>query len=385
MLIKSYDSKSSLLLRSTSTILFLLSIGGYPPSINLIGIIFFAIILHNACIKRQTLKTIIKKTIPIFLSIVIAICLLLIIQNYLKKYNLQSSTYNTARLELNLIPQKIFDTLRVSIHQFIITSTFIPFLYKYTTLCFTILALFCLYKKTPKTFSHISLFIICILGILISSVLTTLLAQNVHYVLFEPRIEFFGIFYIYILSIIVLIKYSNTFIKNLTSICLIVLIFSNINNLSLASKIWKLGFISETNLMNRITSHIDNHPKFDLNKKYTFIQGGTFNLRERYYTKTPNEKIDSYTLSAPYIPWHLPSKAYKFYTTTDFFGQDSDIYWIYINKNEIKMTEDLYKYLSYKAQPWPNSNSIYIDNNTIILTLTPDGMWRAQDWISKNY
>ena len=49
------------------------------------------------------------------------------------------------------------------------------------------------------------------------------------------------------------------------------------------------------------------------------------------------------------------------------------------------MTEDLYKYLSYKAQPWPNSNSIYIDNNTIILTLTPDGMWRAQDWISKNY
>jgi hypothetical protein len=163
------------------------------------------------------------------------------------------------------------------------------------------------------------------------------------------------------------------------------LIFSNINNLSYASKTWKLGFTAETNLINRITNHIDNLETFNPKTKYTFIQGGVLNYRERFYLKQENEKIDSYTLSAPYIPWHLPSKAYKFYTPTDFFDADFDIYWSYVNKYEIKMNTSLYNYLSYQAKPWPHNNSIYIDDNTIILTLTTNGMWRAQDWIAKNY
>ena len=382
---KSNSSKYPLLLKLLATLLFLLSLGGYPPSISLIGILFFATILQDICFNKLNLKTTTKNAICYFVSISISVALLLIIQHYLKKYNLQFSTYNTKSLELNLLPQKLYDTFIVSINQFTITTNFIPFIYKYLNLCLSLLAVLCLYNKLPKTLSHISLFIISIFGILLSSTITTLISQNSHYVTYEPRIEFYGIFYIYLLSAIVLIKYSNQFIKNITTLGLCILIFSNINNLSYASKTWKLGFIAETNLMNRITTHIENKENFNPLKKYTFVQGGVLNFRERYYTKTQNEQTDSYTLSAPYIPWHLPSKAYKFYTQTDYFGPDFDVYWSYIDKNEIKMTQSLYDYLTYKAKPWPNSNSIYIDDNTIILTLTTDGKWRAEDWVTKNY
>ena len=155
--------------------------------------------------------------------------------------------------------------------------------------------------------------------------------------------------------------------------------------MSLSSKIWNLGFKTETLLANRIINRIEENPLFTQNQKYTFVQGGSLNIRGRYYQPKTNENIDSYTLSAPYIPWHLPSKTYKFYTTSDYFGDDFDIFWRFINPNNLNLNDSLIQYLSYKSQPWPHLNSIYIDNNSIILTLTPKGMWDAQKWIKNFY
>lgn len=385
LLFKAQNSKHKFLLRFCSCILFYLSIGGYPPTINLIGIIFFSIIINYLCFNKQTIKNIIKKATPMALSIICALILLLITQYLLKKYNLQYSTYNTAGISIQLLPQKLLETFIISLKQFIITTTFIAYQYKYLTLCLTLLALFCLYNLLPKTLFHIVLFSLSLLGLLISSVFTTFIAENTVYVTFEPRIEFFGILYIYALSIITLLKYSNTFLKNITILLTTILLIYNINTLSYASKIWNFGFKTETQLANRIINTIEEHEQFSQQNKYTFIQGGTLNIRGKYYQHKPDEKIDSYTLSAPLIPWHLPSKTYKFYTSIDYFGADFDIYWSYVNPYEINMSDNLAQYLNHKAKPWPNKDAIYLDNKTIILSLTQDGIWRGQNWFETHY
>ena len=298
---------------------------------------------------------------------------------------MQHSTYNTAGISIQLLPQKLLETFIISLKQFIITTTFIAYQYKYFTLCLTLLALFCLYNLLPKTLPHITLFLLSLLGLLLSSVFTTLIAENTHYVTFEPRIEFFGILYIYALSIITLLKYSNTFLKNITILLTTILLIYNINTLSYASKIWNFGFKTETQLANRIINTIEEHEQFSQQNKYTFIQGGTLNIREKYYQYKSLENIDSYTLSAPLIPWHLPSKTYKFYTSTDYFGADFDIYWSFVNPYEVNMSDNLAQYLNHKAKPWPNKDAIYLDDKTIILSLTQDGIWRGQNWFETHY
>jgi hypothetical protein len=165
------------------------------------------------------------------------------------------------------------------------------------------------------------------------------------------------------------------------SICIIL---HNINTISYASKVWLNGFNAENKLMERIITRIENNSNFSNSSKYTFIQGGNLDFRSKYYTNSSKEIPDSYTLTAPYIPWHLPSKAYSFYQPYNFFQNDYDTYWSFINKNEITMTQDLYDYLITYSEVWPQNNATYIDNQTIILTLTTDGQNRAKTW-AKTY
>ena len=135
--------------------------------------------------------------------------------------------------------------------------------------------------------------------------------------------------------------------------------------------------------MERIITRIESNPQFDINNQYTFIQGGNLDFRSKYYIST-NEPADSYTLTAPYIPWHLPSKAYTFYQLSNFVQNDFDTYWSFINKHKINTTPELLEYLTLTSKVWPQKNAIYIDNKTIILTLTKDGKNRATQWAQTN-
>ncbi len=379
-------SEHPLITRIFASLFFLLAIGGYPPVINLISLIFFILIINDTCFNKLTIKHIIKKNIPTIITILLSLIGVLIIQYYLKKYNLQQPTYNTAQLNLTDLPQKLYHIFIISFKQFTTTKTFIGYTFKYLNLCIVLLSLISLYIHAPKNILHLTTLTLSILGLLISTVLTILIAENVHFVVYEPRIEFFGLLYIYAFALITLIKSQNTLLKNLAQLICIILIFININTLSYAAKVWNLGFKSEANLSNRIINDIEKKPTFNPNQKYTFIQGGTTDFRSRFYiTKNQFEKPDGYTLTAPYVPWHLPSKAYKFYTPTDFFGKDFDIFWRYIHPSEITMTDNLYQYITKTSTPWPQNNAIFIDENTIILTLSYDGMMQSRYWINNNY
>ena len=364
----------------TATILFALALGGYPPVINMIGVIFFTLVINDLCFNNYKPIELIKKYIPHIISIALSVILVLSIQYFLKKYHLQYNTYNTAQINLNTLLSKIFICLKASFTQLIATTSFINFFYKATNLILIILSLFTLLKQTKYSYILSTLFI-CLLC---ASTISLIVAENSIYIMNQPRIEFYGILYIYIFSFIIMQKSSSQIYKNISYILSLCIILYNINTISYANKVWLNGFNAENKLMERIITRIENNSNFSSFKKYTFIQGGNLDFRSKYYTKSDNEASDSYTLTAPYIPWHLPSKAYSFYQPYNFFQNDYDTYWSFINKNKVIMTQELYDYLTTYSDVWPKNKATYIDDQTIILTLTTDGQNRAKNW-AKTY
>ena len=372
------------LLLTAAVILFTLALGGYPPIINLICLLFCSFALTDLCLKRLTVKSLIKKYIPYISAVTLSLICFGIILYLLKKYHYQYDTYNTAEISLKDIFPKLLYTFKEGIKQFFITTSFISYTYKYLNFCLFLLALTLLCHKLPKTIPAILSFIILLSGLIFSSVITTFISSNPLYVQNSPRIEFFGILYIYGFSSFILIKFAPQLIKNISCLTLAFLLFYNLTTISYAQKVWQLGFVSEMKLSERILTRIEEYPEFNSRKKYTFIQSGTTDFRSRFYTSKLASTQDGYTLTAPYIPWHLPSKAYSFYYPTDFFGDDFDIFWQFVDKSKLNLSPDMIKYLANTSEVWPHPNSIYIDPNTIILTLSHDGQMRARNWLQYN-
>lgn len=367
----------------SAIILFTLSLGGYPPVINLIGLLLFSLILKDLCLKKLTVTSILRKYTTHICAVALSGILFIIIQQLLKHYHLQYATYNTAELDITQIPAKIAFCLQAMVQQFFITTSFIEKFYKYCGLCLFLLSIIALWHNLPKKLSSICLFIFCLLGLLFSSLLTVFLTPNTTHVLYEPRIEFFGLMYIYIFSISILCSIPNNFIRNLCYLAGFFLILNNINTQAFAAKVWQLGYQSEMRLSERIIKQLEQKPHFNPNEKYTFVQSGISDFRSRFYHHTNLSKKDGYTLTAPYIPWHLPSKAYQFYYPKEFVSADFDVYWSYIDEKQIAITPTLIQYLNKQAQPWPSPNSIYISPELIILTLSYDGKIRGQNWINE--
>ena len=363
------------------TIFFTLSLGGYPPVINMIGVVFFTLIINDLCFNNYNLKTLTKKYLPSIISIISAVILVLAIQYILKKYNLQHNTYNTAQISLQTLLSKTLICLKSGFTQFIEKTSFINTSYKYLNLTLFIIATYLLQKQTKRPYVLLPL-LICMLC---ASNISLLVAENSIYILNEPRIEFYGILYIYIFSFVIIQKSSSQISKNISYLIAIFTILYNITTLSYANKVWLNGFNAENKLMERIISRIESNPSFNSSNKYTFIQGGNLDYRSRYYSSKTEEKEDSYTLTAPYIPWHLPSKAYSFYQPINFFKNGFDTYWSFVNRYEVNTSPELLNYLANSSEVWPNDNAIYIDDKTIILTLTTDGKIRAINWVNEHF
>lgn len=368
---------------SVSVLLFTLALGGYPPVINLIGITLFTLVLNDLCLNKLSPQDIARKYLPHICAIITSLIIFISILHLLKKYGLQSATYNTAGITLHEAGSKLIFSLIASIKQFFVTFNFITPGYKYLNLGLFLAALYRLIALTPKHPTALLCLVISITGLLTSSIATLFAAENMEHVLYAPRIDFFSLIYIYIFSASLLIKSPHRLTRNITLITLIILLGYNIKTNAEAAKIWQAGFKAEMALSERFLSRLESDSRFSLLNTYTFVQSGTSDFRNRYYTPENVDEIDAYTLSAPYIPWHLPSKAYRFYYPKNIFGTDFDIFWTYINPNILRPSNNLLRYLTQTAEPWPKQNAIFIENDTIIFTLSPEGRDRGKNWADK--
>ena len=368
---------------SAAIILFILALGGYPPVINLIGVVFFTLILNDLCFKSLTAHSIVRKYRLHAAAILTSIVFFGIVIFLLQKYNLQYGTYNTAGISFSDIPEKIALCIKAGIGQFFTTTSFIPASYKYFGFFLFLLSLCLLWAGLPKHPANIFLFFLSGTGLILSPTLTFFASENTNYVLYEPRIDFFGLPYIYIFAASVLWRAKEALLRNLTLFLLSALIFGNIKTISYAAKIWTQGFKAEMSFAERVLSRLEESTHFSPAKKYTFLQSGTLDFRSRFATKDTDVKHDVYTLTAPYISWHLPAKAYQFYYPQDFVSADFDVYWSYISPQAVAITPGLIRYLSGKARPWPDIRALYTAPGTIILTVTSEGNARAQNWLEQ--
>lgn len=368
-----------------ATTLFTLALGGYPPCINMIGVIFFTLFLRDLYTNNPNIKSLIKKYMLYALTIIIAAALFLIIQYALKIHHLQYDTYNTAGITLINLPAKILLCLQISLEQFTHKTSFIDSFYKYAMLILCVSALIKLFLDLKKNYNLLGLGLLSILGLLLSSIITTIVAENTHYVLYEPRIEFFSLPYIYTFAAAILLTSKKPFMRNLTLLILTLVLFHNINTITYAAKIWNLGFKAETNLSERIVSRIENHPNFiNQNNLYAFVQSDAISIRQKYYQPNTNEIIDSYTVTAPYIPWHLPTKTYTFYYPNNFINRDFDVYWKFISANEIPVNPSVINYINDKSIIWPHEKALYIDSSLILLMMSKHGQNSAKQWLQNN-
>ncbi len=367
----------------TAVILFTMALGGYPPIINLIGVIFFTLTLNDLCFKSLTATSIARKYYVHAATILTSLVLFSAILYLLQKNNLQYGTYNTAGISLSDIPEKISLCLKASIGQFFTTTSFISAPYKYFGLFLFLLSLCLLWIGLPKHPANILFFLLSSIGLVLSPTLTFFASENTNYVLYEPRIDFFGLPYIYIFATSVLLRAKDPLFRNLSLFILSALIFGNIKTISRAAKIWTQGFKAEMTFAERVLSRLEETTHFSPTKKYTFLQGGTLDFRSRFSTKDISAKHDVYTLTAPYISWHLPAKAYQFYYPQNFVSADFDIYWSYVDSHAVALTPGLIRYINKQARPWPDSFALYVAPGTIILTVTPDGSTYAQNWLEQ--
>lgn len=72
-----------------------------------------------------------------------------------------------------------------------------------------------------------------------------------------------------------------------------------------------------------------------------------------------------------------------FYYPHNFVAADFDVYWSYVDPNQISLTPGLISYLQDKAAPWPDAAAVYTSPRTIVLTVSQDGEKRARLWLQK--
>ena len=366
---------------STVTLLFTLALGGYPPIINMMGVLFFTFVIYDLCFKACSPKDLIIKYTPHGIAILFSVGLLLGIQHYLRIKGLQYDTYNTAGIDISMIWQKLQTCFKMSLVQFYVPINFFEKSFRTVILLIVLAALYILFIRVPKRWDYVLFLLLAIVGLLFSSEATLFAAKNEIYVLNEPRIMFYSLPYIYAFSAVILFKFGSQKIKNIAFVLLCWIFLYNFCTACFCAKIWVAGFDAENYFSERFLKRLEEKENFfPHTRRYNFIQGGTLNFRQRYYQQRPNEIIDPYTLSAPYVPWHLPSKAYMFYYPDKFVAGDSDVYWEYIDSS-VASAQTARDYIAIQAEPWPSQTAIYADLYHIILTLTPQGRDMGRNWL----
>lgn len=364
LLISERESTFSLSKTIIATLLYCFALGGYHPVINLyltaLSIRILIAFLHE--------KTTIKQQIRIhkfsILNFIIGIIIYKICLIYLtSKGYINSNYYNLQTTPISEWFSKFIYIIQILPQQFTVTLPFITKDYKYPTLIITLLAIYCTIKNKSKP--NPLLLILLFITVFLAPFATLFISTSIKETQFSPRIDFFGLMYLYSGMFAIIQKSKQQLIKNISYVCAIICIYSNTITLIEAQKVWKLGFDAELSLYNRILKRYEISSNFIPTFKYTIIQGGAPSLRHKYYQETYKYPSDD-LLSTSYVPGMNSGIMWNYYAPQEYANNRSYFYNIQ-NSNEIQ------KIIAH-AQPYPHKDSVIVQNNNIYLFLTPNGI-----------
>lgn len=145
-----------------------------------------------------------------------------------------------------------------------------------------------------------------------------------------------------------------------------------VNCLFEAQKVWKLGFDAEMKLYRRAAARFIASPDFSPGRRYIMVQGGSPAFRPRFY-HTPYSRASDDLLGISYVPGMNPSVMWNYYGVAEY--ADSAAY-VYTFRPDVAAAAAI-----ANARPWPASQSTLVlpavppaGQSIILLILSPEGL-----------
>ena len=330
---------------------FITALGVYPSAIEMMLLCWAA---------RQILLPP-TQTKQMFSSLIVIIAALIIFKLILSGLNqaglVYMGHYNMQTISLSDMLTRLPQTIALMFSQMFVTLPFLPFSLKGFGIMLVVLAFYLSARKLKTLF---------LWGIMLgATVLSTFLTAVPEETAYMPRVNFYGLNYLYAVAIAVILKQKKIY-RNLGLVLGILYLLTSVKQNLEAQKVWRFGKMAEERLIERTISRIEKqNPPLPI----TPVIAGEMPLRPRYYANS-YMKAAPYLLEAPLMVRHIPSGMFNFYAPTPLFTAHSQI---------STLTPELYNYLKTAARPWPAPEGMYIDNNYVILLLTQDGIKAIQD------
>jgi len=351
--------------------LFYFAFASYAAVLNLMGVCLLGAILTTYIGSKSNIAKVVRQKLPAAADIIIAG----ILYKLTLAFSSVTTEYNTQTLGVMYWPEKLKETVTVMFTQFVTPLPFMEYKFKLLLLGLCIFAMVVALlkggiKKAPAI-------IVLIIAILLSSKVAFFLADERGQVLaemenfaFVPRLDFYGLGYIYALAVALILSLSKGKWYKLGATLAVIIAFMSAVRDMYAEKVWKLGFDAEMKTHERIVARLEQHPNFHSTQKYRLLQVGSFSLRKNYYRKAAGEETSLDLLETSFTPQFMSRIVYNFYYPEDVF---------YNNATAEDLSERGKEYLRYQAKPWPSAESIFIDGDIVIIVLTNEGLDKARN------
>ena len=201
----------------------------------------------------------------------------------------------------------------------------------------------------PYSFSAgAKIFVIMLLAAVFYAPLVTLfISTSLAETEFSPRIDFFGLMYLYAAMFALTLKNAASaapvapaaapcaitrpipcaavFCKNLAVLGAAAAAAIAVNCLFEAQKVWKLGFDAEMKLYRRAAARFMSSPDFSPGHRYIMVQGGSPAFRTRFY-HTPYYYGSDDLLGISYVPGMNPSVMWNYYGVAEYADPSAYVY-----------------------------------------------------------
>lgn len=357
--------------------LLYIALGGYPGCINMYVTAVCCRLIQLRIVKQLNYTQLSKHILAHAINLILALGLLKITFDYLQQNHLMMNMYNSQAASPIELIQKLPTIIQAGIIGFTETQPFLSFSLKgilSTIFIIFLMSVFIQTFKTHKNTGNILFILILILGLLISLKFSAWLISNNAdnaFAKLDPstsmvRTDFYSYPILILFCLCFIQEQNKQILKNISFICAVLLLLTNINTNLNFSKTHLLGFTAENKLLERIINRLENHPQYLTNNLYTIIQAGEIPLRPQYYQKKPHEKYGYYTLNTPYSRHWIAFEYYNFYAPQNFVQEGTSI------KPE-EITSEMITFLSTQMTTWPHPYSVYVDDKYAIIALTPEG------------
>ena len=356
-------------LRCISAIaLFALALGGYPPVINMIATVFCVRLLLAVLYEQIGFKNLCQKYYRTILYVLGGVISYKLIFAYLiKTGTVNGNYYNLQTIRADQILPKLVQTFHNIGLQFSATLPFITHGYK--TLMFGIIltaaaTILCFLLNKKNTFIQKLTCLILSFGAVISPLIVFFISTATAETEFSPRIDFFGLVYLYGGAVAFCL---NSRFKINRNLCLIfggLAVIVSSQNLYEAQKVWRLGFENELKLYKRIGNRFQQDELFNPYSRYIIVQDTDVrNIRKRYY-HTPYKHPSDDLLDIPFVPGMNAGWMWDFYSGTPYADKTAYVYTF--------RPDDTAKTALRQAKPWPAPESTVVGPYWIMYFLSPD-------------